>query len=232
MNQRPTVAERLAAVRESIAEAARRGGRDPAEVTLIAVSKRIDSELVQEALEAGQRDFGENYLQHALVKMKALAGSAARWHMIGKLQSNKAAKAARSFSLIHGLDSMSAARAISKAMVADSGTARVLVQIKLGGGAVRAGVAREEAAAFAREVSALAGIEICGVMGVSPVDEEPRLHFARLRETGEELRGLGLPNAPCTEISAGMTQDYAEAILEGATMVRVGTAVFGPRDEA
>jgi pyridoxal phosphate enzyme (YggS family) len=237
------VASRLAAVSDEISEAARLAGRSPQEVRLVAVSKRIDDDLVVAAYQAGQRDFAENYIQAALARMDGLAPRLAndpdvRWHMIGGLQSNKAKVAAGRFALIHGIDSLSCVRALSKrqqAIAADLAqdapeTCRVLLQIKLGGGEIRAGILPAAAPGFLEAAVAEPGVEFAGVMGIAPVGEEARPHFERLRGVVERLRTLGLPHAPLEEISAGMSGDYREAIAEGSTLVRVGTGVFGSRD--
>ncbi|RMF23314.1 MAG: YggS family pyridoxal phosphate-dependent enzyme [Deltaproteobacteria bacterium] len=224
----PTVAERLARVREQLAEAATAAGRDPATVRLVAVSKRVDEARIAEAVAAGQRDFGENYVQEALAKMDRF-GADVRWHMIGQLQSNKAARVARRFALVHSLASLKAARAISRAMVADGSSCRVLVQVRLGGGPARGGIDPAELEDFVGQVAEMPGIIVDGLMGVAPLEEPPRPHFARLREMLERLRSLQLPGAPLAEMSAGMSGDFRDAIAEGATLVRIGEAVFGPR---
>ncbi len=229
MNGTATVSERLARVREQLAEAAAAAGRDPGSVRLVAVTKRIDDARIAEAIAAGQLDFGENYVQEALGKMDRF-GPEIRWHMIGQLQSNKAARVARRFALVHSLASLSAARAISRAMAADGGKCRVLVQVHLGGGPARGGVAPDAIGDFVEQVAALPGIVVDGVMGVAPLGEPPRPHFARLRSILEHLRDLRLPSAPLSEMSAGMSGDFREAIAEGATLVRIGEAVFGPRN--
>jgi pyridoxal phosphate enzyme (YggS family) len=224
-----TIAERLDGVRSAVAEAVRAAGRDDREVRLVAVSKNVGVSGILDAVAAGHREFGENYVQEALVKIAAVDRDDLRWHMIGQLQSNKAAKAARCFHLLHSLDSASAARAISKAMVADTATSNVLIQIRLGGASGRGGVEPEQAAAFARAVTTLPGIRLDGVMGVAVQGVDARRQFARLREVLETLRALGLPNAPLTQLSAGMTDDFREAVLEGSTIVRIGRAIFGER---
>jgi pyridoxal phosphate enzyme (YggS family) len=229
MSTEATIAERLEATRQSVAEAARAAGRQPGEVRLIAVSKSVGVAAIEQAARAGQCDFGENYVQDAMAKIAGLESYELRWHMIGQLQSNKAAKVARTFHLVHSLASLSAARAISRAMVADGSTCRLLLQIRLGGPTGRGGVSDDDAPGIARSVAAMPGIRLEGVMGVAPQGVDARPHFARLRSVLETLRGLGLPNAPLTELSAGMTDDFREAILEGATIVRIGRAIFGPR---
>lgn len=224
------VAARLLAIRGEIEEYASSAGRRAGDITLVAVSKRVPLDAVRAAVAAGQKDFGENYVQEGIGKIEALATSDLRWHLIGALQSNKAARAARSFHLLHSVCSESVARAISREMVAAGRDARVLLQIRLGGGGARAGVEPEHAEAMARVLSELPGILLDGVMGVAAQGEAARPQFARLFSLLERLRGLGLPRAPLREMSAGMSADFADAIREGATMVRIGSAIFGQRD--
>ena len=193
---------------------------------IIAASKYADVAALRAAIEAGQRDFGENYLQQAVAKIEALGRSDLTWHFIGALQSNKAAKAARIFDLIHTLASETALAAISRATPAGE-TRHVLVQIHLGGGGARAGIEPSAACDFIRAAAGAPGIRVDGLMGVAPLGEPARPHFARLRAVLEGLRALGLPHAPLREMSAGMSEDFEDAILEGATMVRIGSALFG-----
>jgi hypothetical protein len=224
------VGERLAEVRERIADAANAAGRRAQDITLVAVTKRVEASRVREAAEAGQRDFGENYVQEATAKIETLESLDLRWHLIGGLQANKAARAARIFHLLHSVCSVSVAERVSREAGVASRTMRILLQIRLGGGEPRAGVEPSAAATMARELCALPGIELDGVMGVAPLGEDARQHFARLRKTLEELRTAGLPQAPLREMSAGMSADYRDAILEGATLVRIGSAIFGARE--
>ena len=225
------ITSRLESVREQVEAATAAAGRRPGSVAVVAVSKRVGPEEIARAYAAGQRDFGENYLQAAEEKMQALEGrglsEGIRWHMVGQLQSNKARRAALCFDLIQSLSSLSTGRVISKAMVSQNRAARVLIQIKLGGGPGRGGVEPEGASELAAELSALGGLVLDGVMGVAPLGEDPRPHFARLRRTLEALKALNLDHAPLGEMSAGMTEDFHDAVAEGATMVRLGSAVFG-----
>ena len=225
-----SIAGRLAAVHDGLAEETAAAGREPGSVRLVLVSKNAGVAEILEAYEAGHRDFGENYVKAAGEKMRALEERGAggiRWHMVGQLQSNKAAWAARNFDLLHSLATASAAAAVNKAMAAEGRHGQALVQVRLGGGSVRGGVEPESALSFAREVAALGNIRLCGVMGVAPAGQDARPHFCRLRGVLEEMRGLGLPNAPLGEMSAGMSGDFRDAIREGATVVRLGQAVFG-----
>lgn len=226
-----TIADRLSEVRRAVAEAARSAGRDPAEVRVVAVSKRVGVESVRDAIAAGQLDFGENYVQEAVAKQEAIDDAAVRWHLIGNLQSNKARRVAGRFALFHSVSTASALRALSRAASAREEHCRVLLQIHLGGGTARAGVPAARALEFAR-AAMLPGIVLDGVMGVAPVGVEPRPSFEQLRRVLERLRAEGLPGAPLREMSAGMSSDFREAILEGATIVRIGTAIFGSRAEA
>jgi pyridoxal phosphate enzyme (YggS family) len=224
------VGARLAEVRDRIADAAHAAGRPTEDITLVAVTKRVEVDRVREAADAGQRHFGENYVQEAIPKIDALASLDLRWHLIGGLQANKAARAARIFHLLHSVCSMSVAERVSREAGVSGRAMRVLLQIRLGGGEPRAGVDPSVAPSIAREICALPGVELDGVMGVAPLGEEARPHFARLRETLDELRAAGLPQAPLREMSAGMSADYRDAILEGATLVRIGSAIFGARE--
>ncbi len=220
------IAERLRRVRGEIEQACAAAGRDPRGVRLVAVSKRADSPQILAAAEAGQVDFGENYLQKALPKIERCGGKGLRWHMIGQLQSNKAAQVAAAFDLVHSLDSLKVARGLSRGCLSRSSTCSVLIQIKLGGGQARGGVLAEGLAEFAAAVAALPAIRLRGLMGVAALEEPARPAFARLRRTFEDLRAQPPPGSEIEELSAGMSQDFSDAILEGATMVRIGTAIF------
>ena len=231
MNESGGLADRHAEVRARIAEAATSSGREASAVRLIAVTKRLSPERIEEAAELGLTDFGESYLQEALPKVDAFAGRGLCWHFVGRLQSNKARRAAERFDWLHGVDGLRTARAVSRAMVTAERTARVFVEIHLGGGAVRGGLEAGDAARFLEDAATLAGIRFVGVMGIAPRDGEARPHFERLRLVAERLRGLGIDNAPMNEMSAGMSGDYEDAIREGATMVRLGTTLFGPRPD-
>jgi pyridoxal phosphate enzyme (YggS family) len=233
------VATRLAVVRERIAAAARAAGREPSSVRLVAVTKKLGPELVRAAFEAGQRDFGENYVQEAVAKIAGLAAElpGARWHLLGRLQSNKAAAAARSFALLHGIDSAGTVAALSRAALHEGRTLDLLLQVRLGErrhagsapGAARGGVEPENAAAFLEQAQAHEGVRFVGLMGVADPDLAARPQFAALRELSLRLAALGLERAPLGELSMGMTGDFEDAIAEGATLVRIGTAIFGER---
>jgi pyridoxal phosphate enzyme (YggS family) len=230
------IGSRLLEIHARIAQAARLAGRPSSEIRVVAVTKRLGPEDVRAAWAAGQRDFGENYVQEAVAKITALAHEMpdARWHLIGRLQSNKAAMAVPVFSLLHAIDSPSAVAAIAKAAQREGRTVDVLLQIRLGerGSAAareRGGVEAGEAASLLEIAGRHAGVRFTGLMGIADPDLEARPQFAELRELAGRLASLGLPHAPLGELSMGMTGDFEDAVAEGATLVRIGTAIFGQR---
>ena len=203
--------------------------RIPESVTVVAVSKQKPVEAIREAFEAGCRDFGENYVQEALPKIAALSGLRATWHFIGHLQTNKAREVADRFDWVHGVDRMKAASALSKARAPGREALNVCIQVNISAEDTKGGVAPGEAAALAREVQGLPGIRLRGLMGIaSPTGDESlqRAQFGELRRTFEGIVASGIP---LDTLSMGMTQDFEAAIAEGATMVRIGTAIFGAR---
>jgi len=224
------LAARLGAVHGRIERAARRAGRDPAEVTLVAVSKRVPAALVAEAALLGQRIFGESYVQEGLTKREELAVLDIEWHFIGALQKNKAKYLPGKVALVHSVDSFDVARILHE-RARDQGLVQdLLVQVNLAGEAQKAGVAPEGLAGLAERIARLPGARLLGLMALPPFDPKPetsRPYFARLRELGAKLAaelGLSLPH-----LSMGMSGDLEPAVEEGATLVRVGTDIFGPR---
>jgi pyridoxal phosphate enzyme (YggS family) len=215
------LAERLASVRAGVADAARAAGRSPEELTTIVVTKFHPADLVRELLDLGVTEFGENRHQEASAKAADLAGTAARWHFIGQLQSKKARAALEYASVIHSLDRESVVAAL-----AGQGTVDGFIQINLTDDPGRGGVAARDLEHLTETVLAAPGITLRGVMAVAPLDEEPAAAFARLRTLSERVRTLA-PQA--TWISAGMSHDYAAAIREGATHLRIGSAITGNR---
>lgn len=216
------VAANLAAVRARIARAAERARRDPAAVRLIAVSKTMPAALVRAAIDAGATDVGENYVQEAVEK-RAAVGDGARWHLIGHLQRNKAARAVETFDCIQTVDSAGLAAAIARHAAAKDTTVRVLLEVKLGGEASKSGVLPADLPALLDAVR-LPSLLIEGLMTVPPPGEPEaaRPHFRALRELAAR-HGL-------RELSMGMSDDFEVAIEEGATMVRIGRAIFGVRE--
>ena len=218
------------AARERIAGAARAAGRDPATVRLLAVSKTRPAEAVRDAWRLGQRAFGENYVQEAAAKRDALAGlEGIEWRLIGPLQSNKAALAADVFDAVESVDRAKIAERLSAARSAGRPPLEVLVQVNISGEASKSGVAPDQAVALARAVAALPRLKLAGFMGIAePTDDvaRQRAQFARLARCLAEARASGIE---ASVLSMGMTADLESAILEGATEVRLGTALFGQR---
>ena len=234
------VAANLDRVREEIAAACGRAGRDESAVRLVAVSKRIAPELVVAACRAGQWDLGENRVQDALARqdefgpLLAEAGLPAdqvRWHFIGHLQSNKAGRAAGRFALIHGVDSLRLARRLAGAAEAEVRREPVLLEVNISGEAQKHGFLPEETVAALESAAVLPGLDVQGLMGMARFgadEKELRETFASLRRLAES--GRSATGQPLRELSMGMSADFREAIAEGATIVRVGGAIFGPRD--
>ncbi len=227
------IAERLHGLRARIAELARRAGRDPAAVRLIAVSKTQPSAAIAAAVAAGQREFAENTVQEALAKMPALAAHALTWHFIGHLQSNKARFVPGNFAWLHSLDSLALAQRLSRLAVERRARLDALIEVNVSGDPRRHGVSPGQLPALldALQQSALPNLRLRGLMAMGPhpaSEGEVRAAFAAVRtlcQQGRQRTGW----QDFTELSMGMSGDYAEAILEGATMVRLGTAVFGER---
>ena len=231
----PPLAERIAGVRDRIAEASRRAGRNPAGVRLVAVSKTRPAADIEAAAALGVTDFGENRVQEAAAKLPGLRASITP-HLIGHLQRNKARLAARLFPVIQSVDSVGLAIRLSGAATggarpAGSAPLRVFAQVDLAGEASKFGIPAASLERSLAEMTLLPGIRFPGLMLIPPYDSDPeaaRPFFARLRELGERLAAAGLlPREP--ELSMGMSHDYEVAIAEGATVIRVGTAIFGPR---
>ena len=226
---------RLEGVRRRVADAARRAGRRPEEVTLIAVTKTHLPPLLLAAAAAGATDFGENRVQEAEAKFEELkrAGARVRWHLIGHLQSNKARRAVKFFDLVHTVDSAALAARLER-LCEEEGRGRldVLAQLDLAGEATKSGAREGELPALAEALASCARVRCVGLMTLPPFFEDAarvRPYFRRLRELRDEWRGRGLFGAGAGELSMGMSHDFEEAVAEGATMVRVGTAIFGER---
>jgi pyridoxal phosphate enzyme (YggS family) len=223
---------RLADVRERIARAAGRVGRDPAAIRLVAISKTFDPDHVRAAADAGQIDFGENKVQEALHKMDATAGLPIRWHLVGHLQSNKSRKAAERFDTIHSVDGIELAAKLDRAAAAANRRIEVLVQVDLAGEPTKHG-AREDALASVFDAApGWHAARLVGLMVLPPAvdsSEEARHHFRALRSVRERLMARGVAGSMLAELSMGMSQDFEVAVEEGATLVRVGAAIFGSR---
>ncbi len=229
------IAENIAEVRERIRMAAARAGRTPEDITLMAVSKTFPAEAIREAYEAGIRFFGENRVQEFATKAAAVRDlSQARWHMIGHLQSNKAAKAAEFFHAIDSVDSVRVAEKLNDAARAAGKKLAVLVEINVGGEAAKTGVDPDspELENLLSAAVRLEHLEIGGLMTIPPFTENPqaaRPYFRKLRELRDQIGARNLPAVRMDILSMGMSHDFEIAMEEGSTCVRVGTAIFGTR---
>jgi pyridoxal phosphate enzyme (YggS family) len=228
---RGRIAANIAHVRATIAEAAQRAGRQPEEITLVAVSKTKPLELVQFAFDEGVTDFGENRAQDALPKIAAFHPTGLRWHMIGHVQTNKGRRVAEAFDAVQSVDSLHLAQALNRYANGRSKPLPILLQVNVSGEANKEGMTPEETPGLARQIAALPALEIQGLMTIAPLahdPEEARPSFRGLRQLRDQLR-QELPEIAWLHLSMGMTDDYAIAIAEGATIVRVGRAIFGER---
>ncbi len=223
------IADNIERIRTTIDEAAREAGRDPAAITLVAVSKKQPAAAIRAAHAAGLRDFGESYLQEALAKREALAALDARWHFIGPIQSNKTRAIAERFDWVHSVDRFKIARRLAEQRPGHRPALSVCLQVNLDGEASKSGLAPEELPGAMERVAGLEGIRVRGLMAIPRPRRDfaaQRTAFARLRGLQEDLvaRGHALD-----ALSMGMSGDYRAAVLEGATHLRIGSALFGAR---
>lgn len=226
--------ELLEKVKSDIRDACQRAGRKPEEVTLIAVSKTKPWEDVAEFLTLGQKDFGENYVQEALEKIAAIKSdtkisTVPNWHFIGNLQSNKAKFLPGNFGLFHALDSVSLAQKLSKVAAEKKVVMSCLVEVNVDDEASKAGISSDYLPAFLKEIFELPNIRILGLMCLPSATNTGRAPFAKLRDLLEKTNASSIYPYPLRELSMGMSGDFKEAIMEGATFVRVGTRLFGER---
>ena len=224
------IATNLQAVRDRLAKAAQAAGRDPAGITLLAVSKTKPLADVLAAVAAGQRAFGENYVQEGLDKIIATVDRDLAWHFIGPLQSNKTRQVAEHFAWVHSIERLKIAERLSAQRPAGLPPLQVCVQVNVSGEASKSGCAPDEALALCQAVAALPNLQLRGLMAIPEPAEDPeaqRRAFRQLREICETVRAAGIP---LDTLSMGMTHDLEAAIAEGATLVRVGTAIFGERN--
>ena len=234
-----SIADRLTEIRGRIATAAQSAGRDPASVRLVAVSKTFPIESVREAFEAGARDFGENRVQEALQKvelaLQKIEGSAdhsIRWHLLGHLQTNKARKAAPAFAVIQSVDSVELIQKLDQAAADTGHTPELLIQVDLAGEATKYGAKPAEVPQLFEAAAACRAARVVGLMMLPPYPETPedsRPWFRQLRDLRDQWQAAGVPASMLRELSMGMSGDFEVAIHEGATTVRVGTAIFGSR---
>ncbi len=224
--------EKIIAVDRRIEKAAARCGRDPGDIRLLAVSKTKSADTVKEAMEAGATILGENYIQEARDKIEALRDYPVSWHFIGHLQSNKAKLAVKLFDLIHSVDSLKLARAIDRQAAGINKIQAVLIQANVGNEPSKSGVSPAEVIHLVRDISPLENVSVTGLMTIPPFFDNPedaRPYFSALRGLAEQISRLSIPGVTMEELSMGMTGDFEVAIEEGATLVRVGTAIFGKR---
>ncbi len=227
-----TISANLQAVRARIHEAALKWGRNPADITLLAVSKTWPASSVEDAAAAGQRAFGENYVQEGVDKVAELQSLQLEWHFIGPLQSNKTRRVAETFDWVHSIDRLKIAERLSEQRPDSLAPLQVCLQVNVSGEDTKSGVALEEASELAKRIALLPRLKLRGLMAIpAPIEDFSlqRLAFRRLRETFEQLNSSGLS---IDTLSMGMSHDLEAAIAEGATMVRVGTAIFGERTKA
>jgi pyridoxal phosphate enzyme (YggS family) len=226
------LAANLASVQATMKQAAERAGRHYNEITLVAVSKTKPLELIKIAYKLGVTNFGENRAQEALSKIDDFHPHDVRWHMIGHVQSNKANRVARAFNYVHSVDSLHIAQALDRHAAEREQRLPILLQINIAGEASKEGMAPQDAPDLARQIAALPRLEIQGLMTIAPLvqnPEEVRPVFRALRALRDRLRDE-LPECSWQHLSMGMTDDYSIAIEEGATIVRIGRAIFGERN--
>ncbi|MGC8832476.1 MAG: YggS family pyridoxal phosphate-dependent enzyme [Armatimonadota bacterium] len=213
-------------VRERIAKAAERAGRNPSEILLVGATKQVPVERIREAITCGLTDFGENYVQEALPKIKQI-GPGVRWHFIGSLQRNKAKYVVGRFCLVHSVDSLELGLELGRRASAAGLLIPVLVEVNVGGESTKSGVAPNEALSLVEKLRSIQGISVRGLMGIPPPTADPeqaRPYFRTLKSLFDQL------DNECRQyLSMGMSADFEQAIEEGANLVRIGTGIFGPR---
>ena len=226
------IASNLEDISRRLRAAAARSGRNPDDILLVAVSKTVPPDVVRAAAAAGQRHFGENRVQEGLDKIGATGDLPLEWHLIGHLQTNKARKAAASFAWIHSVDRLELLRKLDEGAAAAGTRPNILLQVNLADEAQKSGADEAAVTALAKAALEARALTLRGLMIIPPIPDDPeasRPWFRQLRELRDRLVKGGLPASSLTELSMGMSQDFAVAIEEGATIVRVGTAVFGTR---
>ena len=227
-----SIQENLALVQERITAAAAKSGRPPEDICLVAVTKTVPPERIKEAIAAGIRHIGENRVQEAAAKVAAIPAGVT-WHLIGHLQRNKAKQAVQMFNLVHSLDSLRLAETLQKRAEELGQTVDCLVEVNVAGEETKHGIAPDQVRPLLRKVSSLPRLSVHGLMTVAPYVEDPeevRPVFRRLKEMANEIDKLSLPRVSMEKLSMGMSGDFEVAIEEGATIVRVGSAIFGVRD--
>jgi len=225
------IASNISQIRQQIASACAKCGRDPESVHLVAVSKKKPAADIESAIAAGQSLFGESYVQECVAKIDQVE-SAAVWHFIGGLQSNKVKYLSGKVAMIHSVDRLSLAKEIDRQWGKLNSNVEILIQVNLGEEETKSGATAEELLKLVSQVARLEHLRIKGLMTLPPWDDDPEMvrpYFRQLRTLAEQVEELGLPNVKMAELSMGMSHDFEVAIEEGATMVRIGTAIFGAR---
>jgi hypothetical protein len=226
------IQDNLTLIKARIRAAALRANRDPARVRLIAASKTVSCDGIREAVVAGITAFGENYIQEARSKIESVGRTDISWHLIGHLQTNKAKYAVRLFDMIHSIDSLNLAREVDKRAGKEKKVLPVLIQVNIAGEASKSGICPADAISLVREIATLENLSVRGLMTMPPYFNEPekvRPYFRELKNLQAIIRKEKIPAIRMEELSMGMTGDFEAAVEEGATMVRIGTAVFGVR---
>jgi len=224
------ITDNIEEVQKQVRETALRVGRDPAEIGIVAVTKTVPAERIREAVNAGLKVLGENRVQELTGKYPHLEG--VEWHLIGHLQSNKFKYIADKVSMIHSVDSVSLAEVISRKMLALERAMDVLVQVNIAEESTKYGITRDQTADFIDKIRNLPGIRVKGLMTIGPYVSDPegiRPVFRSLRELAEEVKTIGFPEVEVKHLSMGMSNDYIVAIEEGATLIRLGSVIFGQR---
>ena len=224
------ISSNIDAIKQRIVSAARRAGRDPVSIKLMAVTKTVEPERIGKAIEAGITMLGENYVQEAKDKI-AIIGNAAQWHMIGHLQTNKAKYAVKLFNFVHSVDRLELAQELDKRAGQINRKLNVLIEVNSGEES-KSGIEKTQALELVRQVAVLPNLAIRGLMTMAPYSDEPevsRPYFKALRELLEDINRAGIAGVKIEELSMGMTDDFEVAIEEGATIIRVGRAIFGQR---
>jgi len=219
----------MQAIRRNIDEAARNAGCAPDAVSLLAVSKTHSCALIRQAFEAGQRCFGENYVQEALDKISALADLPVEWHFIGPIQSNKTRPIAEHFDWVHGVDRLKIAQRLNEARPLELAPLNVCIQVNVSGEASKSGCAPEELAGLAQAVAAMPRLKLRGLMAIPEPTADIALQHQRFRMLAQLMGELNRQGLALDTLSMGMSDDYPAAIAEGSTMIRIGTAIFGKR---
>jgi pyridoxal phosphate enzyme (YggS family) len=226
------IADRVKKVRDRIESAAVSCGRNPESVKIVAASKTVPVDRIEAAMHAGIRVFGENYVQEAEEKIETLGRDRVSWHFVGHLQTNKAKYAVRLFDLIHSVDSLKIARELDRRARGVGTVQKILIQVNVSGEESKSGIDTAHTLDLVREVSTLENLTVCGLMTMPPYFNSPekvRPHFRTLKALQIEINKGGDPNLNIAELSMGMSGDFETAIEEGATLVRIGTAIFGER---